>query len=442
MGKSWRSCALAVAFCAAAARVFCAATALCADIGKLQESLRSSDAKVRQKAAFVLGTLGSDAAAARADLQAALNDSDTKVRSLSAWALEQLSEAANEGERPTDAALTPPPPEDLPSLIELLQHPDPYERASVAQTIGQRAEAGEPAVPALIVALDDVAALVRWRAAEALGQIGPPAKTAVPALLRRLSRDSSPRARNGAALAICRIIPEAADLADDLVARDPTAMQRLHEVAGASVALSDFADPVAVSTYIEMLHNDSKSVRFRAASSLRSLDLTAAAALPALRRALLDPDQMVRREAARAYDQIWQAVWQFRTGRASLRGRISRSVLVYAELLQDGDEQTRLLAADSLSGRWLLGNIVPAIPQLGQALRDESAGVRLLAVEALANLKARARAQVPDLSRLLHDENASVRAAAFRALALIDPDGTDAREQTGVNDEGGRRKEE
>ena len=62
----------------------------------------------------------------------------------------------------------------------------PYTRNKAAYAIGGMGPAAKAAVPALIVALDDPEAAVRFPVCIALREIGPDAKDAIPALTKEL----------------------------------------------------------------------------------------------------------------------------------------------------------------------------------------------------------------------------------------------------------------
>lgn len=74
----------------------------------------------------------------------------------------------------------------VPALVEALQSPDPNLRQQAADTLARIGPAASTAVPALTALLDDPDPRVKKSAVRALGQIGPAAATAVPSLMRAL----------------------------------------------------------------------------------------------------------------------------------------------------------------------------------------------------------------------------------------------------------------
>lgn len=71
-------------------------------------------------------------------------------------------------------------------IKDLTEAPAPYSRNSAAYAISGMGPAAVAAVPALIKALEDPEATVRFPACIALREIGPDAKAAVPALTKAL----------------------------------------------------------------------------------------------------------------------------------------------------------------------------------------------------------------------------------------------------------------
>ncbi len=71
-------------------------------------------------------------------------------------------------------------------LVDLKTAAAPYSRNAAAYAIGGMGPAAKAAVPALIEALDDLEATVRFPVCIALREIGPDAKDAVPALTKAL----------------------------------------------------------------------------------------------------------------------------------------------------------------------------------------------------------------------------------------------------------------
>lgn len=149
-----------------------------------------------------------------------------------------------------------------------LADPDPAARERAASSLFA---GGAAAVEPLVAALADADPFVAGAAADALARIGP---ASVPALVRALG-DAREEVRVGAAVALGKLGPRATDAVPALAR-----------------ALSD---PKAV-------------VRWTAANALGAAG--AEAAIPALRGALWDRDEDVRRGAAVALERIDPASWR------------------------------------------------------------------------------------------------------------------------------------
>lgn len=154
----------------------------------LLRELGSNDPLARERAAAVLGALGSGANAAIPALIGALADPDPYVNGSAADALGRIGEAA------------------IGPLAAALGDARANVRRCAAIALGKAGAAAAPAVPALAQALLDTSADVRWCAAIALGAVGEGAHGAVPALLGLL-RDPDDDVRWGAADALRRIDP-------------------------------------------------------------------------------------------------------------------------------------------------------------------------------------------------------------------------------------------
>lgn len=154
----------------------------------------------RLRALRQLEDSGRAAAEAVPALAEAMEDEDGDVRLLAAAALREIGPAAAEA---------------APALAKALRWGhggiDLYFRAIAALR-----EIGPAAVPALVAALNDLDAQVRWEAAAALHVIGPAAAEAVPALAEAL-KDQDAHIRSRAADALREIGPAAAEAVPALV---------------------------------------------------------------------------------------------------------------------------------------------------------------------------------------------------------------------------------
>ena len=217
----------------------CAAKAL-VDVGplavpSLTTALGDETAGVRERAAYALGAIGAEAKSAVPALAEALKDGQARVRRRAADALRAVADGsapaavepewgeeppdpfaenddrarAREGKEPGTAQPSRQPPAEVadavPALIDALKDEDAQVRWRAAEALGAIRQAS---VPALMTALKDEQAEVRWRAADALGMMGSAAKDAVPSLVEAL-HDESWLVRERAAHALGEIGPEA-----------------------------------------------------------------------------------------------------------------------------------------------------------------------------------------------------------------------------------------
>lgn len=97
----------------------------------------------------------------------------------------------------------------LSAWIADLKAPAPHTRNNAAYEIAGMGPAAAAAVPALIEALDDEDAAVRFPVTVALGEIGPAAAAAVPKLKQVMEEDINDEIAAGARRAIRRIRPQA-----------------------------------------------------------------------------------------------------------------------------------------------------------------------------------------------------------------------------------------
>ena len=160
--------------------------------GELVRALQANDIAVRRTAADSLGFVGEDAASEIVPaLAECLNDADEVVRLNAAYALGTLGEPA------------------VPTLIDALYREseaawevnvnrDDFTNPSQLDSPFGLAAAGEPALTALVAALDDAHWWVRAAAVAALGCMGLPAQPAVPALVEALQDESEWVRRNAA----------------------------------------------------------------------------------------------------------------------------------------------------------------------------------------------------------------------------------------------------
>jgi HEAT repeat protein len=137
--------------------------------------------------------------------------------------------------------------------------------------------------------------------------------------------------------------------------------------------------------------------------------------IPALARALRDPDPEMRRNVAVAMDVVGGGWWQFPDGNSRLDLRPALPALLTA--LQDTDPGIRSWAAQDISD--MGAGAVVAVPHLRAMLHSPDAGSRGIACGALGRIGGAAGDALPDLRAALADSSPEVRQAARDAITSI-----------------------
>lgn len=141
-----------------------------------------------------------------------------------------------------------------------------------------------------------------------------------------------------------------------------------------------------------------------------------AASVPALARALRDPDPEMRRDVAVALDVVGGGWWHFPDGDSKLDLRPALPALLTA--LGDSDPGVRAWASQDISD--IGEDAATAVPRLRAMLRSSDPESRGSACGALGGIGFAARAALPDLRQALNDSSPEVRQAARDAITKID----------------------
>jgi HEAT repeat protein len=140
-----------------------------------------------------------------------------------------------------------------------------------------------------------------------------------------------------------------------------------------------------------------------------------AASVPALARALRDPDPEMRRDVAVALDVVGGGWWHFPDGRPKLDLRPALPALLAA--LKDSDPGVRAWVAQDISD--IGSGAATAVPHLRAMLHSADAESRGTACNALGAIGFAAGAALPELQHALGDSSPEVRLAARAAIGRI-----------------------
>lgn len=380
-------------------------------VRRIAQALQHRDPEVRAHAACLLGVLRRPAARAVLALVEALKDAQPDVRAAAAEALGDI-----ENRRA------------VPALVAALRDPERDVRDKAAWALSKFGPRARRAVPVLEVLLEDPDRFVRRNAAQALAAIGCPA---VPALIRALQ---APERR------VRHMVAEA--LWDTL---------RI-ERTGWSKALLPVLTPA--------LEDEQSGATVRALAVEVLADIRGRKALPRLLQALADPEEVVRRNAARALARLGPAavpvlMGTLRNGDATRRMGAVEALAGFLDLakrhpqlawyrlalrfgllrrvheqalrgillaLQDASDCVRAAAIRVLGGDALPAPIVAALIGL---LKDPAARIRWLAAWALG-WTGSGTAAVPALMEAFHEEDPDLRWIAAWALGRLGAGAADA----------------
>lgn len=386
----------------------------------LEAELQSPDVGTRILAARALGRRGIHSADAIPSIIGALDDTDGGVRATSAWALEQIASGSAMVVPALERALGDPEPSVrsaaayamgvfflktdivVPALSRHYDDEDESVRGAIASSLSRM---GAPAVPTLMVAIEQGDLSHRLLSTRALGAMGNGAKAAV-RLLADLLRDPVADVRVAAASALGHIgrdrdWPAGLTFDDELKNLIPY-RRPLTGSARAEYApiLHQLMLDRVVPPLIDALVDREASVRSAAASALGRMRDEAATATEALIKVLEDPDPAVRRAGVNALGHVAH--------------RDPAVLDPLGALLTDGDDQVRWSAA-----RVVRAYGGEAVPVLVKVLGADLNGARRLAAETLGDIGSAAAMAREALESALDDEDGEVREAARWALGRL-----------------------
>jgi HEAT repeat protein len=361
------------------------------DVPKLRAALKDPSPAVRTFALQTLLGMDLDVKTAAPLYAELLKDEDRNLR------LEAARALAKVGQKGHDAAFA--------ALLEAQKDRDPEVRKAAAQALKAMAPAAGD-VLALRAALKEKAlpAEVRADAARSLGALGAGARDAVPDLAEAL-RASDVNLRRAAAAALNQIGRDAKGaiipLRDALGDKDKEVRRAALEAIGKLGP-----DGKSASGEVSDLIGDPDAETRQAAEKVLA-QIDPDAALSAFARALFNPDEGVRLEAAEAMLAMGKAA----------QPRVSDLIAV---VRSEKSPAVRLTAARALTV--IDPTSTAPVPALAEALAGTDAPRRREAAEALATIGAVARDAVPALGGALKDKDPAVRKSAAVALSKVGED--------------------
>jgi HEAT repeat protein len=384
-------------------------------LGELLE--KDPDASVREAAAFALGEINSPTARTVGALEKVLasKKEDARVRRGAAYALGCFGEEADKA---------------LPDLVAALAASEPEVRQCVAWALGQMGpKAGADGVRGLCEALADKDPLVRRDAAAALGNIGrgergrreeerSASRHGIGALLQCCKAETDPEVRRTALGALVNVVGPQHQKTDkargvrELLNQLRREQADPEDVREAALALGNIGGPEAadaVPVLREALRNpDDLEVRQLASAALASVGKSAATALPDLISALKDPDRQVRRNAALALGHLEE------------KAEDAVPALIKRLEPPDSSEDVQRYALEALA---YIGSKAArdALPTLKAVLKSNRAWpLRQRAVWVMGNLTSdELRQVVPDLEPVLKETSRESRLVRYETAVLL-----------------------
>jgi HEAT repeat protein len=310
--------------------------------------------------------------------------------------------------------------------VVLAKGPDEDVRRQAVYALGRMGAAAKEAVPALVVAMDDVKQEVRWYAVDALGSIGPDAADAAPAIVVAIKDPANDRtfARN-ALKALGRIGPVIGDEAKQqvrlLLAEALKSNDASYQAAAALALWKIERHPAAMTALGQLLRQPSGGGAFEACAALLEMGDDAKPAATDIVTVLAHQDPDARRAAAKLLGAMGPPVIPLIAKSLADSPAIDResAAVALAIIVDDVREKSLYDSATAPSqfaaaAKPLLEQVLPSmLPLLG----DERENVRQAATGTLARMGSLA---VPSLLTALKNPDERVRQSARDALVRLE----------------------
>jgi HEAT repeat protein len=292
----------------------------------------------------------------------------------------------------------------VPALTEALSSPSSKVQAYAAYALGQIGEAAEPATEALLDCVFREDLMVRRAALKAIRAIDPPKEKTRPVLLKLL--------KEGEATLVASVLRSLAEEGEAVVPRLCGALDDDELCYWACIVLGEIgpAASEALPQLTELLDHEDPDVRMQALVTLGEIGEASAPAVPAiLERVNTDEFESVKLAAVYALGNI--GVDNDETVEAIIEVAKSKDPFLH------------------LVGVWALARLRPekaegvqyAASEIAKALKSQNPRLRMLAAQALVELKAPRELVAPAMVRALEDADPRVVDRAIDALAALGP---------------------
>ncbi|MFH1652726.1 MAG: HEAT repeat domain-containing protein [Pseudomonadota bacterium] len=361
-------------------------------IPALQKLLKGNSSDVKSSAIEALGNIGAKSKVAVADIIIFLNHPSQRLRIKMLEALGKIGKAAKAS---------------ISVIIKLLKNDQNYNvRKHAASVLVRIDPLNKHSVVALIEALKDKDNSVIEEAAISLGKFATMAKQAIPNLFDLL-KHSNVSITNAAVQALGNIGKDAIPfLISALMNESSNIRGGVAEVLG---RLGKIAQP-SLGLLIRLLHKDSSSqVRIDVAKALGEIQSFPSIVIPALTKALKDPNPIVRKQVAKALSNFGFL------GQAAIPSLI--------RLLGDTKSNFAFHHSHShinIEAFLALQKIgIHSIPALIKALKSKNLRTRLAAAETLGIFSPHATNALPALERAFKDPKSKIKDTAAEAMYRI-----------------------
>jgi HEAT repeat protein len=314
----------------------------------------------------------------------------------------------------------PPPEAALPALMAGLSERSLEARQAMAACLALAGAAAEPAIPFLLPLLADRDGGVRKAAAAALAGIGPPV---VPALIELIQTRDAQRLKTWTE-SCDRFQPWRHPAERDIlviesweswknlwwaaydILDEHTRLETAQEAALGILAELGYASSAAVPAVTRALADPNPAIQLAAIHTLRQIGPRARSATPDLLQMIAHRDESFRAAAVSALNSIYSS-WTLYPGALGVLAGLAKQL---SDAGEPGESIVRTFA--------MIGG--PAVPALIDTLTSGNRVAQENAAKALGHIGAGAQEAIPALTGVLQDSHPGVQEAAAEALSEIE----------------------